>query len=1167
MLGHAGTQSSDGSSKSAQSPQATQSSAVKGPKDATKLAVKLADQADKALVAGKEDDAIRDYAGAVKAAPGDISIARRAAAARAQVVQKIVDDAEAAALAGELPAAIELMYKAARIDPGNTIVAERLQQMKQMPKEVLPRGDKEDWELSGPPTLRPQPGKKAITVRGDAKSAYEQVAGMFGIRVAFDPDLSAKNIKLSADHLDFYAAMQLLQLESQTFYNVVNPTLIFVAQDNIAKRKEYATEVERTFRLDDSIAQEDMTEIQRVLREITGSTRVTMNAQTHSLTMRESADKVALAGQLIKELEQARRDVMLDIELLEVDRNAALNLGVTPPSNVQAIPLSSNTVRQLEKATDITNLVTLVSQIFTSQGISASPRDVLPFGGGKTTFLLTMPSATANFSQGLSLVKSGREILMRAQDGKPATFFVGQRYPVTLSLLSTSLGGTVIGGAVTSTVFARTDFAVGHNPVAAVAQDFNNDTQPDLAVVNQADSSISILLNGGSGNFSAATHSPIVLGTKEQSPVAIASKVFRVTDATHLVQPADLVIANQGSNTVSVLLGSQNFDGTFAEAAGSPFTVGDQPSAVIIEDFDGDGFLDFAAVNEGDSSISTFKGDGKGGFTEFPGSPFRMRGPLGIGTTSLPSGVAGTAYATSFRASGGTGVLTWALASGTLPGGLTLSANTGIISGTPAAAGNATFSVTVTDSAAPPVSVTKSFSIEIDAAAPALSIATASLSNGIAGASYNQTLAATGGKAPYTWSSNGTLPPQLTLNATTGALSGTAAPGSFTFTIQVTDSSATPLTALKQFTLTPVTLGSTDEQGPIAAVIGRFDNSGLPELAVLNPSTQNVSVFQSSGVNSGANAFVGNFVELKGSPVGTGVDPVAFAAGDLNADGFTDLAIVNQSANLVTVLLNDGTGFFTAAAGSPLATASTPAGVAIADFTNDGLGDIAVTNNGAGTLGVHVGLGGGQFSPRIELSTPAGPLAVITAALTSSGLPDAIITSHTSSSDFVTVLLDPSSFAASGGLTGSVQTPYPGSEYVDLGIKVKATPAVHEHSEVTLQLEFEIRALSGDSVNGIPIITNRTVSQTVRLREGEPSMIAGLLDREETKSLNGIPGFATLPGLGYAFGNRNRSSTDNELLIIVTPRRMSDRTAVSRTRFAGRGVGTGVPVALPSIEP
>jgi len=946
-------------------------------KEDTKQAEKAADRGDKAAAAGNTSEALANYEVAVRTAPGDLRIRQRAAALRAQVVQKIVEEAEAAALDGDLERATDRLNDALHIDPGNTFLAERLSQMKQMRPEYLPRGDRADYELKGPAALHPQAGRKPVNVRGDSRSAYEQVAGMFGIKVTFDPDLLAKDVRLHMDGLDFYTAMQLLGAESRTFYRVVNPSLIFVAADTIEKRREYAEEVEQTFPIADTVAPEDLTEMVRVIREICNITRITTDTKTHSLTIRDSAYKVALAGQLIHELEQARRDVMLDIELLEVDRTLARDLGVTPPSSTQAIPVNSQQLAQLEQATNITNLLTIVSQIFQSQGISASPTNVFPVGGGKSTFLLTMPNATATFSEALNLVKSWREFFMRAQDGKPATFFSGERFPVTLSLLSTSLGSTVVGGAVTPTTFARTDFAVGANPVAVVAQDFTNDEKKDLAVANKGDSTISVFINNDNGNFTVAPGSPIKLGANEQNPSAIASAIFRLTDVTHLVQPADLVIANSGSNTVSVLQGSENFDGTFAEAAGSPFTVGANPSAVVIADLNGDGFLDIAVANQNDNTISLFQGDGAGNFAPFPKSPF-----------ALP----------------------------------------------------------------------------------------------------------------------------------------------------------------------------TSEKGPIAMVSGTFDNSGKPEIAVLTAATQNIGIFQATGDST----FDGTFLELSGSPVATGNDPVAFAAGDLSNDGFADFAIVNQSANAITILLNDGTGVFTQAVGSPLATAITPAGVAIADFTNDGLGDIAVTNSGSSTLGVYQGFGSGTFSQNIELSVPPGPLALITTDVSGDGLPDAVLTASSGSSNFVTVLLDPSSFASGAGTS---QFPYPGSEYIDIGLKVKATPTLHENNEVTLQLEFEIRALAGASVNGIPVITNRTISQTVRLRENETSIIAGLLDREETNSLSGIPGFANLPGLGYAFGTKSKNSTDTELLILLTPRRMSDRIKETRAKYVGRG-GADVPgPRYPAAEP
>jgi type II secretory pathway component GspD/PulD (secretin) len=129
---------------------------------------------------------------------------------------------------------------------------------------------------------------------------------------------------------------------------------------------------------------------------------------------------------------------------------------------------------------------------------------------------------------------------------------------------------------------------------------------------------------------------------------------------------------------------------------------------------------------------------------------------------------------------------------------------------------------------------------------------------------------------------------------------------------------------------------------------------------------------------------------------------------------------------------------------------------------------------------------------------------------------------------------------------------------------------LHKNHEVTLQLEFEIRALSGANINGIPVISNRTLTQTVRVKDDETSLISGLLDNEETRSLVGLPGFANIPGLGYAFGSRDISQTNTELLILVTPRRLRDPIRNARSIFAGRadsggsrGNVRGTPLPLP----
>ncbi len=951
-----------------------------------KRAQKAAERGDKHLAAGRFEEALAEYEEAARYAPQDASIVERAAALRSKLVRAYVEAAEREALTGRLTEATEELAAALRINPEDTFVRERLGQLTAMEDSQRPRRAFTN-KILGLPQLQPQPGKRNVYLRGDTKTVYEQLAGLYGVKVTFDPDVVARNVQLRIDDVDFYIGMSLLGTQTGTFWRPVNAAMIFVAPDTAEKRRQYSLEGEQTFPLSAAVGPEDVTEMLRILREITGGTRINLDTRSHTITMRDTPERLALAGELIQQLEKARGEVMLEIEFLEVDRDKARALGITPPASTQLITLSSNDINKLRASTTLANLLTNIQQVFAGKGFSSVPA-VIPFGGGLSTFLLTLPSATVDFSDTLSLVQSGRQVLLRAQDGKPASFFVGDRFPVTLSLLSGSLGnGSALTGVPASTVFPETRFTVGAHPSALVANHFTGGTLPDLAVVfNDANANTFVILqNQDNGNFVQVTPSPITLGTNETGQVAIGTGVFR-NDITKFstAQPPDVVLANSTSNNVSVLLGSADStgkpNGLFTEAPGSPFPVGNNPRSVIVADFNGDGFQDLAVANQGDNSISLFRGNGDGTFTEFPGSPFKL--------------------------------------------------------------------------------------------------------------------------------------------TNTTAISETA----------------------------PVAMVSSNFRNRFNTV----NNGPEVDLAVVNQGSNNVAVLLSS-VDQNLNV---TLTEAPSSPIRVGTSPVAIAAGDLNADGAPDLAVVNQGDSTVSILLESGNldGTFTEATGSPLPTSANPAGIVIANFANSTVPDIAVTNNGVATVGVYLGLGQGTFASRIELNTPAGPTALIASVLTVSGLPDIALVSQdpAASQGLVTVIQDSSSFANST-TNGAAQTPYPGSEYVDLGVKIKATPTLHPNNEVTLLLEFEIRALTGSSVNGIPVISNRTLTQTVRVREDEPTLIGGLTDVEETRSITGLPGFAEIPMLGYTFGGRKNSLQDTELLILVTPRKLRLADRLTRTIFAGRG--------------
>lgn len=167
--------------------------------------------------------------------------------------------------------------------------------------------------------------------------------------------------------------------------------------------------------------------------------------------------------------------------------------------------------------------------------------------------------------------------------------------------------------------------------------------------------------------------------------------------------------------------------------------------------------------------------------------------PAFTSTGQLPQGYAGLGYSATLASTGGTGTRTYALASGSLPTGLTLNASTGVISGTPAASGSSTFSIGVTDSAATPVTTTASFSLGVSA----LQVVAPTLVNTVVGKAYPATTftaAYAQGAVTYAVTTGG-LPAGLTLSSG-GVLSGTATTaGTSTFTITATDAAGQKATS------------------------------------------------------------------------------------------------------------------------------------------------------------------------------------------------------------------------------------------------------------------------------------------------------------------------------------------------------------------------------------
>ena len=117
----------------------------------------------------------------------------------------------------------------------------------------------------------------------------------------------------------------------------------------------------------------------------------------------------------------------------------------------------------------------------------------------------------------------------------------------------------------------------------------------------------------------------------------------------------------------------------------------------------------------------------------------------------------------------------------------------------------------------------------------------------------------------------------------------------------------------------------------------------------------------------------------------------------------------------------------------------------------------------------------------------------------------------------------------------SFTAPFPSFSYEDLGLSIKAKPQVHGTSDVSLELELEVRSLGGTSLNGVPVLNNRQFKGAISLKDGEPAVVASSISRTEQRSLSGIPGFGEIPLLNKITASNTLEDDSDELLLVITP--------------------------------
>jgi general secretion pathway protein D len=123
--------------------------------------------------------------------------------------------------------------------------------------------------------------------------------------------------------------------------------------------------------------------------------------------------------------------------------------------------------------------------------------------------------------------------------------------------------------------------------------------------------------------------------------------------------------------------------------------------------------------------------------------------------------------------------------------------------------------------------------------------------------------------------------------------------------------------------------------------------------------------------------------------------------------------------------------------------------------------------------------------------------------------------------------------------------PFPSVSYEDLGLSLKAKPIIHGSGDVSVALELQVRSLTGQSSNGVPVIANQEYKGGIRLNDGETAVVAGEITTNDQLSMAGIPGLAAVPGLNQGASDNTRMKEEDELLILITPHVLENRHRVT----------------------
>src|SRR5262249_13486653 len=386
-----------------------------------------------------------------------------AAASKVHRGQKLRDD-------GKLVEALVLFEQAASIDPSNDRAGQEVRRTQQMlqkqtnpsqtPAPSPPKGDDDALRkrLEGarsPVTLSEIPNAPLSALEmmnTDTKSIYETIGKLAGLNILFDPDYQPRNLTIKLKNVTLQEALDIVALESRTFWRPVTPNTIFVASDTQTKRRELEQNVIKTFYLSNVSSPTDLQDIVNAIRTVLEVQRILQVPSQNAIIVKGTPDQLALAQKMVDDIDKPRPEVIVDVWVAQVRKDKLRNLGIIPPENaivtIQGSPVTTTTPPTTTGGTTSTTTTNpLTFDSLQHLNLSSWAVQIDPI------------KATALFTDSDSKILQSPRI--RALDNEKATLKIGDKIPIATGSFGTPVGiGTATGAVGVNTQFTYTEVRV-----------------------------------------------------------------------------------------------------------------------------------------------------------------------------------------------------------------------------------------------------------------------------------------------------------------------------------------------------------------------------------------------------------------------------------------------------------------------------------------------------------------------------------------------------------------------------------------------------------------------------------------------------------------------------------------------------------------------------------